>query len=109
MPNIALSNSGLTLLAFLQYHHRISYGGVPASEYMLKLMQMKYPTFPLKMTTTQSDVRKLIRPGPEVLVENMPKNYQITNEPTFLPVDLNNQLYICGTRLSGGTGVLRGS
>jgi hypothetical protein len=24
---------------------------------MLKLMQMKYPTFPMKMTTTQSEVR----------------------------------------------------
>ncbi|KAG0335027.1 Nuclear actin-protein involved in chromatin remodeling [Podila horticola] len=39
----------------MQHAKRISYGGVPASEYMLKLMQMKYPTFPLKMTTTQSE------------------------------------------------------
>ncbi|KAG0040371.1 Nuclear actin-protein involved in chromatin remodeling [Podila clonocystis] len=40
---------------YTQHAKRISYGGVPASEYMLKLMQMKYPTFPLKMTTTQSE------------------------------------------------------
>ncbi|KAI1317777.1 Nuclear actin-protein involved in chromatin remodeling [Mortierella claussenii] len=39
----------------LQHAKRISYGGVAASEYMLKLMQMKYPTFPLKMTTAQSE------------------------------------------------------
>ncbi|KAG0346123.1 Nuclear actin-protein involved in chromatin remodeling [Podila humilis] len=39
----------------MQHAKRISYGGVSASEYMLKLMQMKYPTFPLKMTTTQSE------------------------------------------------------
>ncbi|KAF8938195.1 Nuclear actin-protein involved in chromatin remodeling, partial [Dissophora ornata] len=40
---------------YLEHAKRISYGGVPASEYMLKLMQMKYPTFPMKMSTTQSE------------------------------------------------------
>ncbi|KAG0002630.1 Nuclear actin-protein involved in chromatin remodeling, partial [Modicella reniformis] len=39
----------------LEHVKRISYGGEPASEYMLKLMQMKYPTFPMKMSTTQSE------------------------------------------------------
>ncbi|KAF9089555.1 Nuclear actin-protein involved in chromatin remodeling [Mortierella sp. AD031] len=39
----------------LEHTKRISYGGEPASEYMLKLMQMKYPTFPMKMTSTQSE------------------------------------------------------
>ncbi|KAG0262784.1 Nuclear actin-protein involved in chromatin remodeling [Mortierella polycephala] len=39
----------------LEHAKRISYGGEPASEYLLKLMQMKYPTFPVKMTTTQSE------------------------------------------------------
>ncbi|KAG0367134.1 Nuclear actin-protein involved in chromatin remodeling [Gamsiella multidivaricata] len=39
----------------MEHAKRISYGGVPASEYMLKLMQMKYPTFPVKMTTFQSE------------------------------------------------------
>ncbi|KAF9982103.1 Nuclear actin-protein involved in chromatin remodeling [Mortierella antarctica] len=38
-----------------EHAKRISYGGMAASEYMLKLMQMKYPTFPTKMTTTQSE------------------------------------------------------
>ncbi|ORZ06107.1 actin-like protein Arp5 [Lobosporangium transversale] len=41
--------------AHLQHAKRISYGGVPASEFMLKLMQMKYPTFPMKMNTAQSE------------------------------------------------------
>ncbi|KAG0041402.1 Nuclear actin-protein involved in chromatin remodeling [Gryganskiella cystojenkinii] len=39
----------------LGHAKRISYGGVAASECMLKLMQMKYPTFPMKMTTAQSE------------------------------------------------------
>ncbi|KAI8988523.1 hypothetical protein BDF20DRAFT_337377 [Mycotypha africana] len=33
---------------------RISYGGTQASDYMLKLMQLKYPTFPTKMTPAQA-------------------------------------------------------
>ncbi|KAG2183609.1 hypothetical protein INT43_006617 [Umbelopsis isabellina] len=33
---------------------RISYGGTQASEYMLKLMQLKYPTFPTKVTASQA-------------------------------------------------------
>ncbi|KAF9434192.1 Nuclear actin-protein involved in chromatin remodeling [Entomortierella beljakovae] len=39
----------------MEHAKRITYGGEPASEYMLKLMQMKYPTFPMKMSTTQSE------------------------------------------------------
>ncbi|KAF9580555.1 Nuclear actin-protein involved in chromatin remodeling, partial [Lunasporangiospora selenospora] len=39
----------------LEHAKRISYGGDDASEYMLKLLQMKYPTFPVKMTSTQSE------------------------------------------------------
>ncbi|KAF9364568.1 Nuclear actin-protein involved in chromatin remodeling [Mortierella sp. NVP85] len=39
----------------LEHVKRISYGGEPASEYMLKLMQMKYPTSPMKMSTAQSE------------------------------------------------------
>ncbi|KAI8581791.1 hypothetical protein K450DRAFT_231201 [Umbelopsis ramanniana AG] len=33
---------------------RLSYGGTQASEYMLKLMQLKYPTFPTKVTSAQA-------------------------------------------------------
>ncbi|KAG0244501.1 Nuclear actin-protein involved in chromatin remodeling [Mortierella sp. GBA43] len=39
----------------LEHVKRISYGGEPASEFMLKLMQMKYPTSPMKMSTAQSE------------------------------------------------------
>ncbi|OAD08703.1 hypothetical protein MUCCIDRAFT_188150 [Mucor lusitanicus CBS 277.49] len=34
---------------------RIAYGGTQSSEYMLKLMQLKYPTFPTKMTNSQAE------------------------------------------------------
>ncbi|KAI7906081.1 actin-like protein arp5 [Cokeromyces recurvatus] len=33
---------------------RINYGGTQSSDYMLKLMQLKYPTFPTKMTGSQA-------------------------------------------------------
>ncbi|KAF0483262.1 actin-like ATPase domain-containing protein [Gigaspora margarita] len=33
---------------------RISYGGLTSTDYMLKLMQLKYPTFPTKMTVNQA-------------------------------------------------------
>lgn len=39
---------------------RISYGGTQASEYMLKLMQLKYPTFPTKVTASQAQVCQLV-------------------------------------------------
>ncbi|CAG8761862.1 26539_t:CDS:10, partial [Dentiscutata erythropus] len=35
---------------------RISYGGLTSTDYMLKLMQLKYPTFPTKMTVNQAQV-----------------------------------------------------
>ncbi|CDS05618.1 hypothetical protein LRAMOSA08146 [Lichtheimia ramosa] len=38
----------------LERTKRISYGGTQATDYMLKLMQLKYPTFPTKMTNTQA-------------------------------------------------------
>lgn len=40
----------------LEQAKRISYGGTQATDYMLKLMQLKYPTFPTKMTTNQAQV-----------------------------------------------------
>ncbi|ORX45297.1 actin-like ATPase domain-containing protein [Hesseltinella vesiculosa] len=33
---------------------RMSYGGTQSTDYMLKLMQLKYPTFPTKMTSSQA-------------------------------------------------------
>lgn len=41
----------------MQSSCRISYGGTQATDYMLKLMQLKYPTFPTKMTREQAQVR----------------------------------------------------
>ncbi|KAI9270702.1 actin-related protein, ARP5 class [Phascolomyces articulosus] len=38
----------------LERTKRISYGGTQATDYMLKLMQLKYPTFPTKMTNSQA-------------------------------------------------------
>ncbi|KAI7871446.1 hypothetical protein BDF14DRAFT_1760896 [Spinellus fusiger] len=38
----------------LERTKRISYGGTQATDYMLKLMQLKYPTFPTKMTLAQA-------------------------------------------------------
>ncbi|ORX94082.1 actin-like ATPase domain-containing protein [Basidiobolus meristosporus CBS 931.73] len=38
----------------LEHTKRINYGGVGATDYMLKLMQLKYPTFPSKMSHTQA-------------------------------------------------------
>ncbi|CAG8437143.1 4215_t:CDS:10 [Diversispora eburnea] len=38
----------------LEQTKRISYGGLTSTDYMLKLMQLKYPTFPTKMTINQA-------------------------------------------------------
>ncbi|CAG8499345.1 16313_t:CDS:10 [Acaulospora colombiana] len=38
----------------LEQTKRISYGGLTSTDYMLKLMQLKYPTFPTKMTVNQA-------------------------------------------------------
>ncbi|KAG0227057.1 Nuclear actin-protein involved in chromatin remodeling [Actinomortierella wolfii] len=40
---------------YMEHAKRISYGGQPAAEYLLKLLQMKYPTFPQKLTVGQSE------------------------------------------------------
>ena len=41
----------------LERTKRISFGGTQSTDYMLKLMQLKYPTFPTKMTATQAQVK----------------------------------------------------
>ncbi|CAB4384302.1 unnamed protein product [Rhizophagus irregularis] len=38
----------------LEHTKRISCGGLTSTDYMLKLMQLKYPTFPTKMTINQA-------------------------------------------------------
>jgi actin-related protein 5 len=35
---------------------RLAYGGTQSSDYMLKLMQLKYPTFPTKMSSSQAQL-----------------------------------------------------
>lgn len=39
-----------------QYMIRIPWGSLQSSEYLLKLIQLKYPNFPTRVTTTQSNV-----------------------------------------------------
>ncbi|KAL1922867.1 uncharacterized protein VTP21DRAFT_9243 [Calcarisporiella thermophila] len=46
---------------------RISYGGLPAAEYMHKLLQLKYPTFPTRSTLQQSQT--LVRDHAYVAVD----------------------------------------
>jgi actin-related protein len=39
--------------------NRLSFGGGDAEEFMLKLMQTKYPTFPSRMSSFQARVSKI--------------------------------------------------
>ncbi|OJJ50711.1 hypothetical protein ASPZODRAFT_148150 [Penicilliopsis zonata CBS 506.65] len=41
--------------ALLTSCSRLNWGGMQASEYLLKLMRLKYPTFPVKMTESQME------------------------------------------------------
>jgi hypothetical protein len=38
---------------------RIPWGGSQSSEYLMKLLQLKYPNFPTRITTTQTNVSHL--------------------------------------------------
>lgn len=40
---------------------RIAWGGAQAAEYLLKLVQLKYPNFPTRVTVPQSTVSSLGR------------------------------------------------
>lgn len=42
----------------LMFGDRIPWGGSQASEYLLKLVQLKYPNFPTRVTPLQSTVRR---------------------------------------------------
>lgn len=35
---------------------RISYGGIPAADFLLKSLQLKFPSFPVKMSFSQAQV-----------------------------------------------------
>lgn len=42
------------ILFLFQPDHRLSWGGAQASDHLLRLFQLKYPTFPLRLTPTQA-------------------------------------------------------
>jgi len=49
--------------------YRIPWGASQSSEYLLKLIQLKYPTFPTRVTTIQTNVRKRnIQPSVQIQV-----------------------------------------
>ncbi|KAI3658745.1 hypothetical protein MP638_001627 [Amoeboaphelidium occidentale] len=59
---ISMGHNATTLMPFFDgkiYHNcckRISLGGSHASDFMLKLMQLKYPNFPTKMTLEEAQI-----------------------------------------------------
>lgn len=42
------------------FKSRIPWGATQANEYLLKLIQLKYPTFPTRVTTGHTGVRLLL-------------------------------------------------
>ncbi|OZJ06870.1 hypothetical protein BZG36_00026 [Bifiguratus adelaidae] len=57
----------------LEQTKRISYGGTQATDYMLRLLQLKYPTFPTKVTPNQA--------------QQIVHNYTYTPEDYFAELD----------------------
>ncbi|CAO3614941.1 unnamed protein product [Mucor hiemalis] len=64
---------------------RLSYGGTQSSDYMLKLMQLKYPTFPTKMTNTQA--QDLVNTHAFVAKDYQANLKAIENRDTFAEID----------------------
>ncbi|KAI8143640.1 hypothetical protein BJV82DRAFT_668679 [Fennellomyces sp. T-0311] len=69
----------------LERTKRISYGGTQATDYMLKLMQLKYPTFPTKMTTSQA--QELVHTHVNVADDYQKALNKIEDKDTFDEVD----------------------
>lgn len=53
-------NSTNATWTFLTFHDRIPWGGSQASDYLLKLVQLKYPNFPTRVTPQQSTAREFL-------------------------------------------------
>ncbi|PHZ16032.1 actin-like ATPase domain-containing protein [Rhizopus microsporus ATCC 52813] len=64
---------------------RINYGGTQATDYMLKLMQLKYPTFPTKMTVGQAE--DLVRTHTFVAKDYQEALKRIEDRDTFQEID----------------------
>lgn len=64
---------------------RLSYGGTQSAEYMLKLMQLKYPTFPTKMS--QSQAQELVNRYSFVSPDYQATLKSIENKETFNDID----------------------
>lgn len=64
---------------------RLSYGGTQSSDYMLKLMQLKYPTFPTKMTSAQA--QDLVNTHTFVAKDYQANLKAIENRDTFAEID----------------------
>ncbi|KAG1172524.1 hypothetical protein G6F70_006409 [Rhizopus microsporus] len=64
---------------------RINYGGTQATDYMLKLMQLKYPTFPTKMTVGQAE--DLVRTHTFVAKDYQETLKRIEDRNTFQEID----------------------
>ncbi|KAG2230003.1 hypothetical protein BDF21DRAFT_422391 [Thamnidium elegans] len=64
---------------------RLAYGGTQSSEYMLKLMQLKYPTFPTKMSSGQA--QDLVNHHAFVAKDYEANLKTIENKDTFQDID----------------------
>ncbi|KAG0784336.1 hypothetical protein G6F57_012168 [Rhizopus arrhizus] len=64
---------------------RMNYGGTQATDYMLKLMQLKYPTFPTKMTVGQAE--DLVRTHAFVAKDYQETLKRIEDRKTFQEID----------------------
>ncbi|CAO3597799.1 unnamed protein product [Absidia cylindrospora] len=69
----------------LENTKRISYGGTQSSDYMLKLMQLKYPTFPAKMTSVQA--QQLVHDHAYIAQDYQQTLRDIENRDTFADID----------------------
>jgi actin-related protein 5 len=63
----------------------MNYGGTQSSEYMLKLMQLKYPTFPTKMTASQA--QDLVKEHAYIAQDYQQTLKQIEDRSTFQDID----------------------
>lgn len=70
---------------YTHIYSSLAYGGTQSSDYMLKLMQLKYPTFPTKMTNTQA--QELVNHHAFVAKDYQANLKAIENRDTFQDID----------------------
>ncbi|KAG0169111.1 Nuclear actin-protein involved in chromatin remodeling [Apophysomyces sp. BC1034] len=69
----------------LERTKRVTYGGTQSTEYMLKLMQLKYPTFPTKMSSSQA--QELVHNHCYVAEDYQEALQQIEDKDSFANID----------------------